>query len=637
MSTTLKMDRKRLREEFLEANLQQLKLGKQTRQLIAASTRADVVVCYDERGTPALRLADKLVGTPPAEAVVAQAVRSSPVGASFVVFGLGVGHTVRLVRSLTQSQVVVYEPRPEVVRAVLEEGPSDLGGVQVVCSLHDLTQLWSSLTAQRSDLVVIATPGYSQHFAEEERELQSQLGDLMRRGTINDITYRTRARSWLKTLLGNLELLTRSPPLMALEGKLQNVPAFIVGAGPSLDKNIGLLDEASKKGLVIAVNSSVPALSSRGIQPQVVACIESMDVSALLRGLPVLDKAIRAFSLCTHPNTVSTGSGPLAPIFEDVPEIGPPLAELTGTRGLPVCASVSTIAFSLAQRLGCNPIVLVGQDLAYSGGRVYATGSPYERSRALVDHDGSSIGFEWCPTMQQIHEGTRSSGTPEALRVITSWDRRGKVPTKNSYHAILSWFEHAARLLRDDCPEARLINATEGGAHIEGFEARALSDVLRELPERSITVEAILEQLEAAGRKLDLDEVQRWCVGVSTNCRQTEQAARRVEQLAGRALEAMQSRRPNRITRSFAKLQKAENELRNRARNVAMLDAWSFGDVDRALRDHPIDNNDDRASAHTSILREQAVARAIVHSARSLKMEVDTAQNGLRLALQTNH
>ena len=44
---------------------------------------------------------------------------------------------------------------------------------------------------------------------------------------------------------------------------------------------------------------------------------------------------------------------------------------------------MSTVAFALAAALGCSPIVLVGQDLAFTDGRTHAEGTRFEHSRAV--------------------------------------------------------------------------------------------------------------------------------------------------------------------------------------------------------------------------------------------------------------
>ena len=90
-------------------------------------------------------------------------------------------------------------------------------------------------------------------------------------------------------------------------------------------------------------------------------------------------------------------------MHEAVPQYSSALEELTGCGGLPMSGSVSTVAFGLARLLGCSPIVLVGQDLAYSGGRTHAAGTGYETSVVKIDEQKGVISLDWNAEAQRVH------------------------------------------------------------------------------------------------------------------------------------------------------------------------------------------------------------------------------------------
>ena len=71
----------------------------------------------------------------------------------------------------------------------------------------------------------------------------------------------------------------------------------------------------------------------------------------------------------------------------------------------------------------------------------------------------------------------------------------------------VAWLELAAELIARECPGQRLINATEGGARIQGFEERTLAEVLEALPERDITPQAIAEAAAAATARPTREEL----------------------------------------------------------------------------------------------------------------------------------
>jgi hypothetical protein len=343
-----------------------------------------------------LRLPDgRRLGMPLAQSEVLTQLEQIDNHHVVVVFGLGTGQLPRAVRALYNVPIIVYEPDPAVLRTVLEYGPLELGSIPIISGISDLTKLWRDFAARLVDVRVLTTPGYYSTYPSEVREFVEAIPTLLQRTAISKATYQNRAKVWVEDIIANVELLTHSPPFLTLTGHYAGVPAFIIGAGPSLDQNIHLLGEAARKGIVFATNSGAVSLAKRGIEPQVVCCIESIDASSKLKNLPFIDRVVRGFSLSAAPQTLRTGTGPLLPVHEMIVQYSGPLEELTGYGGLPMSGSVSTIATSLARMLGCSPIVLCGQDLAYSNGRTYASGTGYEESTPRAAPKTRIIHMKW--------------------------------------------------------------------------------------------------------------------------------------------------------------------------------------------------------------------------------------------------
>lgn len=605
-----------LSHAYLESNLKRLWLGERTRErLEAAESQGEVL--HQADGTPLLRHKGALLGAPSDELWLNRAVRESPHDSAFVVFGLGFGHTARALRAMTEAPIMIYEPDPGLARRALELGPSDLGGFPIVCTSHDLTQIWPSFGGNRDNVTLISTPGYGSLYHSEDCDLREAVTQLVQRRSVNEATHRIRAREWISDVLENLELLTESPFFLGLAEKYQNVPAFIVGAGPSLGKNAELLADAAKKGIVFAVNSSALSLAKRGITPQVVACMESIDLSELLRKVPYLDRVVRAFSMTAHPNTMRTGKGPLLPLYEGLPQFTP-LVSLGQASGLAVCGSVSTLAFSLAQRLGCSPIVLVGQDLAYTGGQAYASGTPYEGSKVVLSADGTSLVHERSATLKAVSNTTVEK---EPLREVTAWGGKDTVHSTIGFSAVRNWLELAADVLAHDRPEQKLINATEGGARVAGFTELSLQEVLAPLPELNITPEAIASRARVERPPLSREQLRTWCEKQLTGARAARHAARRVRRLAKATELLMQRDDPRKITRAFAKLEDAERLLRAKVGSSPFVDGYSWTAVDAVMQDTDA-HGDSVKSAHSAVRAEARVAVAIETCTRELEAKL---------------
>jgi hypothetical protein len=144
------------------------------------------------------------------------------------------------------------------------------------------------------------------------------------------------------------------------------------------------------------------------------------------------------------------------------------LAEPLGALpGLPTGGSVACSMLSLALHLGCDPVVLVGQDLAF-GERFYAAEGL--DGDAAVEHTANGM-------VLVKPRGSTGIGTPlpdgrlrftveKRVLEVPGWDG-GTVRTTPQLAAFRAWFEAVAPALAGP---TRLLNCTEGGAHVAGFE-----------------------------------------------------------------------------------------------------------------------------------------------------------------------
>jgi hypothetical protein len=614
-----------LKTQLFDDNVARSRLSTATLSLVKEAPRVAQVVELND-GTPALRHGKQVLGAAVDEESLLQLTQRAGTPMTFVVFGLGMGHTVRGLRAYSTAKIVVYEPDPGIVASYFESGPSDLAEVPIVCTTHELSQIWPRLSNAKQNITLLNTPGYTELFPEQAQGLREALGQLVQRGSVNDATHRLRSRVWIQDVLANLDLLREHPTFLALAGKYRGVPAFIVGAGPSLGKNGKHLAEAAKKGIVFAVNSSARALDSYGVEPQVLTCMESIDVSQLLEQVSYIDRVVKAFSLTGHPRSLRVGKGPRLPLYEGLALLNVALAPLVGHAGIPVSGSVSTLAFSLAERLGCSPIVFVGQDLAYTDGKAYAPGTPYEASRVRVAADGQHLEHDWCETLKRTHnQGENKMLEREPLCDAVAWGGKGRVTSTIGFSVVRAWLESASVVLAQEKPGAvRLVNATEGGARIEGFEECTLLEVLSTLPERNITAQSMLADANAAQAPLSSARLAAWCREQAQLARAVRSAARRIRRLGEVCLPAFDQERSGKVSKIFEKLDIAELALKQATARIPFVDAWARAELDRVVDAHAGTSatRDERDGARHSVLLELAIASVIEDSALDLEREL---------------
>jgi hypothetical protein len=605
----------------LEENLVALDIRRRTReQVMAAAPRGSVMRQPD--GNYALSVDGQTLGAPGDAASRAQTMANIAASKNGVVvlLGLGVGHALREIRALTSAPIVVYEPDPSLLRTVLEWGPSDLGGVGICTDLVDMRILWAGTRTSRPEVTLVCSPGYKRLFPEAEAAVAATVQSLIANSHISENTHYLRARIWLGDIFANLEHMVGVTSFLALENHYRGVPAFIVGAGPSLEKNVDHLRDAAKKGIVIAVNTSGRALAKKGIVPQVLACLESIDLSADLKELPFIDEVVRAFSLTGSPAHLTTGRGPLLPTYEAIRACAV-LTDLLGHNGLSVGASVTTAAVMLAERLGCDPIVLVGQDLAFTGNQAYASGTRYEGSTVKVDGTGRIV-YNWSQAKVEAH-GTSAGKLPQSqpLQEVPAWGGNGLVPSTQSFTAVRDWLATAAEMTHREKPDLRFVNATEGGARIPNFEERRLSDVLAEMPERGITSRAIADDAARLGKAVTRAQIHAWAQRQLELVRNAKEAAILVDKLVKKAIAELDADKPEAVTRSFRRLESAEKALRQACIEQPLIETWGNAELQRIAfaSTHAQIEKSAQAEAEHALCSEGKIADMVIRSSEELE------------------
>jgi hypothetical protein len=627
------------RSHFLEANLQSLPIPPDTQAAIRAAEPLGRVELQAD-GTPYLRVGNQRLGAEISTHDVFAKLHDVPDDNFVLIFGLGAGQLPRIARAMCKVPVVVYDPDPALLRTLLEYGPLDLGSVIVVHGAQDLMRVWRDFAVRVTDVRVLSTPGYYGAYPEQVREFVELVPNLLQRSMMSKATLHNRAKVWVQDVIENVGLLTDAPPFLTLRGRFRGVPAFIVGAGPSLDKNIELLTAAAQKGIVFATNSGAVSLGKRGIEPQVVACLESIDASSKLRDLPFINRAVRAFSLSAAPETLRTGTGPLLPVHELVAQLDGPLEELTGQPGVPVSGSVSTMAFSLARALGCSPIVLVGQDLAYTSGRTYATGTGYESSTATVDDQGI-VHVDWNDEKLRVHGDAQGAAPPLGrLRRVPAWGGQGEVDSVATFDNVRDWFQRTADLMVKAGISTRLVNATEGGVHIPGFEDLPLAQLLAELPDRAITAADIAAQARCNWKPIERSTIRAWLEKQAAACHGVKRSARRVRRYALHAAHVTLTGDPRQVGPAYDRLEQAESAIRDTVLACPFVDAWSHRAIAAALEPGadtaPVDTHaGPHRTAREATQRSARVAGAVEMAARELEQAL--LAGSARLAAADDH
>ncbi len=304
------------------------------------------------------------------------------------------------------------------------------------------------------------------------KKLQSNIKETINETQVAHNTRRTLSRILYQNCFQNFKTTLNSPGILPLKNIYKNEPVMIVAAGPSLDKNIQLIHGSSKACRIIAVSTALKPLQDAGIEPDFTVAIDPKPVScAAFENLPTASKANLIFDPCIPKFIPGYFTGNRFAV-EAQPYIWKFLSRGLDSKGeLGNSSSVAHTALNLALHMGCNPIILVGQDLSFSKDRSHCSGAFHG------EFHQQNIGTNQTTTrLKQRQRG----GTIQASE--TSQDIFGNSLTTNK---ALDTFRFPFEKLKTQ--GTRLINATEGGINISNMENSTLKETLAELPQVLIT------------------------------------------------------------------------------------------------------------------------------------------------------
>lgn len=277
---------------------------------------------------------------------------------------------------------------------------------------------------------------------------------------------------FVENRLRNMTAIHHNRLLEHLREAFAGIPAIIVAAGPSLDKNAHLLSQAKDKAVIIAADTALPALLAHGVTPDFLSCIDMEDITS--------EKVINNTAAAKDTNLIcSSWVTPLVPknfparqvywMFTAQDMERRLNAMLGGTMLTRGAGTVAQLNFLAAIMMGCSPVVFVGQDLAYT--------SPAGHTQHTVLTNREDVENKYA--RQEILWVEGYGG--------------GKVPTDRGFLG----FKHNFEEMMATCADRHFINATEGGVRLEGAEELPLHAVLDHFCEKDVGVAATIRTADS--------------------------------------------------------------------------------------------------------------------------------------------
>lgn len=382
-----------------------------------------------------------------------------------LVFGLGNGTYIERLMELNQEcTIIIYEPCANVFWHVFgdEKIAKMLENDRVFLTVEGISDgLFSAILetfinyANFSFVINAVLPNYPQMFVDKYKwALDRQLYEIKR-----VLLNRNTEVYFSEEMLGNVMKLSKDIieqySIVQLKGIVQkkglnNMPAVLIAAGPSLDKNIEKLKQIKDNVFIMAVDTALNTVLKHDIIPDMTISVDGHKPLVLFE-----DERTKNIPISVSPvSNAKVIEMSRAKRFYELSN-GEYLSKLYLTigkevQGLPTGGSVSNNACSLLVLMGFQTIIFMGLDLAYPGG-VKHTQEAYNREDKIDFNNKNYV---------------------EILDI-----NGNKAYTETNMQLYLKWFETYIQVNS----HIKFIDATEGGALIHGAEVKSMDEVIREI------------------------------------------------------------------------------------------------------------------------------------------------------------
>ncbi len=284
-----------------------------------------------------------------------------------------------------------------------------------------------------------------------EKELKKQITEVF--------IYESSIRNRRSQMMSNFRYNIQNCPLYvdSIREKVEGKRVFLIAAGPSLDRNIiqlleyftigtkEILSARKEDNIIIAVGTVYKKLMKLGLKPDYVVFLDAnSQMLQQVSGYEQQDVSMLIISTAWREIAMLCGGKKYLICQEDYPPAEKYAAQ-NGYHLYQTGGSVATIAFDVAIYMGARQIICMGLDLAYTNQKMHAVDTSH---RELASTD-------------------------DLITLPSAWGE--KVYSSVVFDIYRKWFE---KRIQNEKSSNKFINATEGGAYIEGMKHISLREVL---------------------------------------------------------------------------------------------------------------------------------------------------------------
>lgn len=302
------------------------------------------------------------------------------------IFGLDTSEYLNHLKKIIcrNNKVIIFEPNKKIFQRFSKELD---GKIQLVYFEEQVVKIILSETINYKNINNVYFHSFGQYETVYKQEYDLFIEHL-NATLINASSQLSLAKRFkevfLQNMIANLKILKDSTFIQSFYHKNLNIPALVISAGPSLDKNIQemlLFQDKLKDYFIITGSRTVGTLIRQGIIPDMIVSVDPIDANYdMMKDYLDLEVPLAFYEYSNRFLMKDyKGDKVYIPIL-----LSTTCESLSHLRGIYCGGSVSHSCIDIANMMGCSPIILVGQDLAYTNQKHHAESASFTFDKELA-------------------------------------------------------------------------------------------------------------------------------------------------------------------------------------------------------------------------------------------------------------
>lgn len=423
-----------------------------------------------------------------------------------LISGLALGyHIEHLAEIIGDCQILVIERDAEVVRICREVNPRIFNKAVIITSASEIESYFERIDI--SEFKGVSHYIHRPSFQIDPDFYESITGNISRfvSSRVSDLLTRFEFEErWIRNIFRNIKHLAVSEGVGRFFGAFKGYPGIIVSAGPSLRNNIKELEKLRDSAVIVAVDTAFKVLSRYNITPHFVVTLDAQKYSSKhFLGVPD-DNTVLIADIVSCPSILNSYNGrkvisttskyytdsqghtrrEMTPVMDWVEKYSGRFGDIQSG------GSVATSVFDMLLNFGCDPIILMGQDLAYTGREIHCTGTYH--------NDDWLPGINRIKNLECINQGVIRK---RKIKYVPGYGGSMPVITDFVFDLYKSWFEDSSERVKID-----VINATEGGALIRNTREEPLNLAVSDKKIKK-SPDSLINEIFMDSKKMDISRL----------------------------------------------------------------------------------------------------------------------------------